>query len=205
MKNILYLASQSSSRQKLLTESGIKFKVIKQDSNEQVDATGLDFFAHVLAIAQDKMQHVVLPTPEEVGSDYLFVLTADSLVRAVHTNELFGKPRDAEHAKYMLRTMYGNQMEVATGCCLEKRRWDGTKWQVAAFKHWVTEGLAEFWVAEHELDDYLTNHPEAYTSAGAGIIEGDGQRYCKSISGSYTAILGLPMYQLRQVLNELGF
>ncbi len=205
MKNMLYLGSQSSSRQKLLTEAGIPFQVISQNSAEQVDISGLDFFGTVLAIAQDKMQHVVLPTVQEVGQNYLFVLTSDSMVRTTNTGEIFGKPKDAEHAKHMLRTMYGSLIEVATGCCLEKRIWDGRHWNVDTFKHWVTQARVEFWVAEHELDDYLERHPEVYFSAGAGILEGSGQVYCKSIHGSLTAALGLPLYEVRQALNELGF
>ncbi len=205
VKNILYLGSQSASRQKLLRDAGIEFQVVPQNSDEQVDARELDFFGHVLAIAQHKMQHILLPLPQDVGQDFLFVLTADSLVRTVHSNEVFGKPRDYEHAKQMLRTMYGHQIEVATGCCVEKRRWDGHHWAVESYKHWVTDALVEFWVAEHELDDYCNRHPQVLTSAGAGILEGSGQVYFKSLHGSYTAALGLPLYQVQQALHDLGF
>lgn len=205
MKNILYLASQSSSRQQLLREVEIAYQVIDHNSDEIVDTRELDFFGQVLAIALHKMEHVVLPMPQDVGSDVLFVLTADSLVRTVHTNEIFGKPRDRAHAQYMLTTMFGNQIEVATGCCLEKRRWDGHHWQVEGFKHWATEALIEFWVPEAEQVRYLEQNPGALGSAGAGVLEAKGQRYFKSVRGSYTAALGLPVYELCLALDELGF
>lgn len=205
MSSILYVASQSASRKQLLEQAGIPHQTIKQHSDEQVDTSGLDFYGHVQAIAHHKMEHAELPSHEEVGTDELFVLTADSLVRALKTGELFGKPRDAEHAKYMLRTFYGDKLEVVTGCCLEKRHWNGNEWQLVDHHYWTTDAVIQFWVAEEELDAYLAKYPAVFHSAGAGILEAGGQVYCKSLQGSYTAALGLPLYELRQALIKIGF
>ena len=203
--DILYLGSQSKPRRKLLEEVGIPYQVLDHQSDENVDTRDLDYFAYVLAIAQHKMAHIILPEHSAQTGDYIFVVTADSLVRAVESNEIFGKPKDKEDAKRVLRILRNQPIEVATACCLEKKIWNGSAWKLQSFDYWVTEAIVEFSIEEDHLELYLKRVPESFNSAGASIIENFGQNYFKSIKGSYTATKGLPLFELRQALIKFGF
>jgi len=76
--DVLYIASQSRARQRLLTFAGIPYHVLEHGSDENLPYDGGSFAAYVLAIAQSKMRAVVLPARQEVATDYLFMLTADT-------------------------------------------------------------------------------------------------------------------------------
>ena len=75
--NTLLLASSSSSRKMLLDESQIPFKVIYQTADESQCDVGLPFQQLVEAIANHKMNHVIMPEGKE--GDLAFVLTADTI------------------------------------------------------------------------------------------------------------------------------
>ncbi len=204
-KDILYLASQSKSRQHLLELAQISFKVLEHASDENIARNGASFNDYVLAIAQHKMQALTLPTREEAGKDYMFVLTADSLVRNPRTDAIFGKPTDRDHARAMLTAERQGPVEVVTGCCLEKYIFKADAWQRDGYEHWTTGAMVEFYVDDENIDKYLKTLPMALYSSGAGIVEDHGLSYLKSVNGSYTAITGLPLYELRQALKKLGF
>lgn len=201
--DILYLGSSSRSRQQLLTESHIPFKLLKHHSDEQIPYDN-DFNKLVLAIAQDKMNHVILPEHSAETGDYIFVLTSDSLVKTSLSNQIIGKPVDEEDAERILNVFLEETLEVATGCCLEKKVFQNGQW-VSHYQHsWVTPATVEFWVAERWRKNYFK--PGTYLlSAGAGELEGYGQNFFKSIKGSYTAARGLPIFELRQALMVAGF
>ena len=205
MKHTLYIGSQSPSRQKLLEQAGIPYKVLQHNSDECLVRGDLSFDDYVLAIAREKMAHVQLPSREEAGSDEIFVLTADSLSMTQDSKEVLGKPDGVEDAKRMLRLHREQPTIVTTACCLEKKVWDGGAWKTDVKKEWCVSSTIEFIVQEDEIDGYLEKLPMALHACGAGIIEGYGHNFVKSITGSFSAVLGLPMYELRRVLRELGF
>ena len=205
-KDILYCASQSASRQMILKNSGIVFKVLQHMSNEQVPHPEEDFNAYVLAIAHSKLKSVILPTPQEHGAQPLFVLTADTLVRTRKTLKILGKPRDKDDAREVLTLVGREPIEVVTGCCLEKMviGADG-QWETSQSSHWTTQALVEYVVEPELIDAYLDATPLALHACGASIVEGYGQNFLKSIQGSYTAVLGLPLFELRHELKRLNF
>ena len=204
MKHTLYIGSQSPSRQNLLKQADIPFKVLSHDSDECVVRGNSSFDDYVLAIAREKMVHVQLPTREEAGTDEIFVLTADSLSMTQGTKEVLGKPEDRDDAVRMLRLHREQPTIVTTACVLEKKVWDGG-WKTEVKKEWCVSSNIEFIVDEEYIDSYLEKLPMALYACGAGIIEGYGHNFVKSITGSFSAVLGLPMYELRQVLRELEF
>jgi len=203
-KDILYLGSLSKSRQKLLTIAGVDHKVLEHKSEEKVPSAGLTFKDYVLSIAKDKMQNLVLPKDKE--GQIVFVLTADTLVKIGGEGPILGKPRDIEHAKWMLFELRKESpAKVFTGCCLEKKVFKNNAWQNIEEKHWVSTCDIEFYVDEDEFDLYLKNTPHALKASGAGVVEEFGFNYLKSVNGSYTTVLGLPLYEVRQALKEIGF
>ncbi|MBD3231221.1 hypothetical protein GF322_01010 [Candidatus Dependentiae bacterium] len=204
-EDILYLGTKSKSRQKLIQIAGIDYKVLEHKSEE----CGIDikhgFETYVLSIAQEKMEHLILPKKEKVKRDYIFVLTADTLVRTIKSNQILTKPKDVEDGKKMLKFLCQEPVQVVTACCLEKKKWNVKKWYIDKKIHWSTKTEVEFCVQDEYLDLYFQKMPNALNACSAGIIEGFGQNFLKNINGSYTSVIGLPLYELRQNLKKMNF
>ncbi len=204
-RDILYLASQSASRRELLQAAGIQFKTINQTADEsKVVRTG-SVNNFVMSIARAKMKSVVLPECVELENDYLFVLTADSLTFHKESDTVFGKPKDKDDARRMLNFKRGKTIEVVTGCCLEKKVWKKGAWRIEAGYEWEVSGALEFVMTPEDIELYLEFVPQALHASGAGVIEGFGFNFLKSVNGSYTAIMGLPIFELRQALKRMQF
>jgi len=203
--DVLYIASQSPARQKLLTFAGIPYTVLAHGSDENLAYDGGSFAAYVEAIAQGKMRAVVLPNRHEVATDYLFILTADTLVRSTQNGQILGKPGTRERALQMLALECQAPIEVMTGCCIEKVQYCNDTWQVVAQESITSSSILEFMVDAQSVDTYLTQQPIAIHCAGGAIIEDFGLAYLKSINGSFSATMGLPLYEVRMVLRRLGF
>ncbi len=202
-KDILYLASESQPRQRLLNESGINFKTIKHNADEcSVDLQEC-FDSYVLNIAKEKMKHADLPDGKE--GLVIFVLTSDTLVYTTNTGTILGKPTDIDDAKRMLRLFRNEKAKVVTACCLDKKVFKNGEWQNEAKNHWTTLSVVEFVVEEKDFDSYFEKLPQSLKSASGGIIEGYGQRFCKSINGSYSNVIGLPIFELIQALRQMNF
>ncbi len=126
--DVLYLGSQSRGRQELLQAAKIPFCVVDHTSTERDVLYEGDSNAYVIAVAQDKMDRLLLPASHEINGDFLFVLTAETMIQVIESGELFGKPENHADALAMLDAMYEHQVRVVTGCCLEKReRVDGRR------------------------------------------------------------------------------
>lgn len=204
MSHVLYLGSKSKSRQQLLRDADIPFVVLKQDSDECAVELEEEFDRYVLAIAQEKMKHVELPSPETTTKT-IFVLTADSLAKGLTSGEIFGKPKDRADAKRMLRKHREEETLVTTACCLHLFTSEGSTWRYIDKREWCTSATLSFHIEEELLDTYFARVPLALHACGAAVIEGYGHNFLKRVNGSYAAILGLPLFELRQALNELGF
>lgn len=205
IKDTLYLGSQSHARQKLLQASGIPFKILTHASDELLQESFATFADHVLAIAQSKIRALQLPDRAEAGVDYLFVLTADTLIRNPATDAILSKPIDRQEAVAMLTSERGGPVQVVTGCCLEKFYYHDGTWESREIVHWTTSTMIEFYVDDDCIDLYLQKIPIALQCSGAGVIEDHGLSYLKSVNGSYTGAIGLPLYELRQALKKLDF
>jgi septum formation protein len=204
-RDVLYVASQSPARQKLLTHADITYKVLMHGSDEKVEQTQATFEDYVLAVAKSKMHSLTLPAHTEVAQNYMFVLTADTLVRNVRTGFILGKPGTRENAIKMLTTDLREPADVVTGCCLQKYQLQDGAWIETHEVSWTTKAVIEFYVDDQSIDTYLKILPQVINCAGAGIVEDHGLSYLKSISGSYSAVIGLPLYELRQELFKLSF
>jgi septum formation protein len=234
--DVLYLGSQSTSRRKLLDAACIPYKILTHASQECVAVPTDNFDDYVFAIACDKMQHLQLPSFEEVDKDYtglvrshqinllnpvrpelveglfervqqdyIFVLTADTLVKAINTGQIIGKPENLEHAKEIVNLIRMQPLQITTGCCLKLFQRHETAWHEKDSKIWVTGAQVEFCVPEQDLDLYFKKLPGVVHASGASIIDDFGQCFLKSINGSHSAVIGLPLFELRQNLRLMGF
>lgn len=205
MHDTLYLGSQSVSRQQLLIQTGIQFKTLEHGSSEAGIENRDDFSKHVLAIAYDKLRHLKLPELISIQTDYLFVLTADTLIRTTKSLQILGKPRDKAHALQMLELIAQEPIEIMTGCCLERMVKKADGWSMDQFHHWTSSSLAEFCVDPERIDLYFEKSPAALYACGACVIEGPGQSFLKNFSGSYSGAMGIPLFELVQALKGMHF
>lgn len=205
MRDTLYLGSQSSSRQQLLTQTDIQFRILEHESGECGLENKHDFSAHVLSIAYDKMRTLKLPKPSSIQTNYLFALTADTLIRTSKSLQILGKPRDKADAIQMLEQISQESIEIVTGCCLERMVKTADGWSVEQFNHWTSTAVAEFYVDPERIDLYFEKSPMALYACGACVIEGPGQSFLKNFSGSYSGAVGIPLFELVQALKAMRF
>ena len=206
MNKKLYLGSQSHSRQELLKTAGFEFEVVYQDADEQACDWGLPLQKLLESIAIQKMQHLILPDGKD--GDSCFVITADTMGMDVEGN-ISGKPLDRAEAIEKLKS-YRAGAQAGTGMCIDRKKWiDGA---------WVNEkrilsyagATYVFDVPDKYLEQYLDDLPKftgvTCTQVSGGVaIEGYGNRFLKFLDGSYTAVVGLPLYEVQQSLEALGF
>lgn len=205
-RDILFLGSQSSSRRKLLDVAGIPYKLLTHASQECVVMPDDNFGDYVIAIACDKMRHLQLPKFGEVDKNHIFVLTADTLVKATKNNQIIGKPENLEHAKSIVKMISTQPLQISTGCCLKRFEKRSDSWEESASTSWATGAIVEFCVScDDDLDLYFNKLPGVIHASGASIIDDFGQCFLKSINGSHSAVIGLPLFELRQSLRLIGF
>jgi len=203
--SILYIASQSKSRHDLLRAMGVDFRVLTHASSEEETDMTLPFAEYVMAIATHKMDNVMLPSLQEVRQPSLFVLTADTLIRTMGSHEVLGKPKDYNDARRMIRLLREEGVEVMTGCCVRKYQQQANGWKLEAERLWSTGAYVEYIIDEALVDWYFQKMPHALQVCAGCMIEAVGQLFLKRIDGSYSATLGLPLFELRQELIDLDF
>jgi len=192
MSQKLILASQSPRRRELLAQLGYQFSVQASDIDETVEKaeTAYDY---VLRLAKQKAQHVLdlLPEDERVNS---YVLGSDTSV--VFNGEILGKPDNEEDCIDTLSLLSGNQHQVLTAIALASQA--SIQGQVITteviFKTLTKAEISAYW---------LTGEPQ--DKAGSYGIQGIAGQFVKTINGSYSAVVGLPLYETAQLLATAGF
>lgn len=187
---MLYLASQSPRRRELLAQLDVAFGILDVDVPE-VRRPGELPRAYVERVARAKAQ-AGLSASRERDSDAV-VLGADTEV--LLDDRVFGKPRDAEDAMAMLRTLSGRTHAVVS---------------VVACATAVANDVAvcESAVGFAKLDDdaiarYVATG-EPFGKAGAYAIQGRAAAFIAHLSGSYSGVMGLPLFETAQLLRGAG-
>ena len=200
MDNILLLASQSQSRRELLSLVKIPFVLVEQEADESECDWALPLPQLVASIAKHKMNQVIMPRGEE--GQITFVLTADTLTQDKQGN-LLPKPHTQLNAKRMLKVVR-HGVRVGTAFCLDKKVFKFDSWQIEERVECFVESYCIFDVPDAMMDEYLQNSI-ALKASGAITCEGYGAQFFKAINGSYSTIIGLPLFELRVALEQLGF
>ena len=185
----------------LLEQAQIPFVVISQNADEHSVDHQRPIEMVTAAIARLKMDHVQLPQARHDGQ-VIYVLTADTL-SLNSQGQLSGKPRDRNHAIEMLIAARAG-MRTGTAFCLEKKEWSKGGWTMLKRIEQYVESSYEFIVPDEWIDRYL-EESFGINASGAIAIEEFGLPFLKSVNGSYTSIVGLPLFEVRQALEALGF
>ncbi len=204
----LYLASQSVQRKRLLQDAGFSFEVIGQSADEASCDWGMPLIQLTQHIARMKMAHALVPAGSQRG-ETCWVLTADSLATNMAQTIIYGKPCDHASAVKMIKDIRSGVIAGA-GFCINKKIWDGSRWTLAEQFIGYAQATCIIDVPDNLIEDFfsklkLINGLNYLQLCGACSITGYGAQFLKDVSGSYTAILGLPMYEVRHGLIKTGF
>jgi septum formation protein len=184
--HLLYLASQSPRRRQLLDMAGVRFDTVDIDVAE-VRASGEPPQDYVSRVAREKAGAGLLKLAGVAGA---VVLGADTEV--VLDDEVFGKPRDAGHAEQMLRRLSGRTHRVISAVwCVDRGR------EERALN--VTEvTFAE--LTNAQIAAYVASG-ECMGKAGAYAIQGRAATFVPHIFGSYSSVMGLPLFETLNLLR----
>jgi septum formation protein len=171
-----------------LEQAGLKFSVIPSDFDESSVAMS-DPATYVRALAEFKALDISQKHPDS------WVIGADTIV--LIDNQILGKPGFKEQGKEMLKRLSGNWHQVLTGyciCCKQKKQ---------LFSETVKTEVRFKKLRLEEIDWYIETG-ESLDKAGAYAIQGLGSFLIKSIDGSYTNVVGLPVCEVMEFLIQQG-
>ncbi len=184
----LILASQSPRRSDLLEQAGLTFSVIPSDVDESTLAMSAPD-VYVRSLAESKAVDISAKHP---GS---WVIGADTIV--LIGRKILGKPGSREEARDMLQRLSGKTHRVLTGyciCCKQKNR---------LFSETVNTAVRFKKLNSAEIEWYIQTG-EPFDKAGGYAIQGIGAFLVKSINGSYTNVVGLPVCEVIEFLIKEG-
>ena len=184
----IILASNSPRRKELLSGLGIQYEVKTLPDIDESYPEGLDGMEIPAFIARFKADayREVMQTDE-------LIITADTIVWL--DGNVMGKPKDAEEAREMLRSLSGQTHQVITGVCLT------TAVYQKAFATMTDVTFAT--LSEEEIAYYVDRYSPMDKAGSYGIQEWIGFIGVESISGSYFNVMGLPIQRLYTELKKL--
>lgn len=195
----IYLASKSPRRRELLRQIGVNFELLllREQAPRGPDVTeevlpgehAVDYVARVTrekaACATNMMQlRKLVPHP---------ILAADTTV--VLDDQILGKPADLAEATRMLTALSGRAHQVLTSIAVQfgEQVWQVTQSSDVVFSDLTPEAIQIYCAS-----------PEPYDKAGAYGIQGSAAAFIAHIAGSYTGIMGLPLFETAQLLRQAG-
>lgn len=193
MNYSVVLASASPRRTMLLDQMGITHSVKPVDIDESALANETPE-AQVARLAEQKAQTALARLhDEDVLNENTRVLASDTLI--AFNGVSLGKPEDKEDARRILSMLSNNEHEVLTAISVAS-----TTKQVTQT---ITTKVAFAALTNDEIDAYWDTGEPA-DKAGSYAIQGIGGQFVKAINGSASAVVGLPLYETRQLLREFG-
>lgn len=191
----IYLASASPRRHELLNQIGVSHTVLQvpappgedepilpgEHPRDYVERTARDKALWAAAWAQTQPDWTPAP-----------ILTADTTV--ILDDTVLGKPKDATDAARILRLLSGRSHEVRTAVVL----WHNNQLATA-----VSVSLVHFDTLSDDMIQNYCHSGEPMGKAGAYGIQGQGGMFVKHLEGSYTGVMGLPVYETARLLRSM--
>lgn len=185
----IVLASRSPRRSQLLTQIGVPHEVLELDFNEE-RLPGEAPRDYVERLARDKAMHARRCAPGAAGRP---LLAADTVV--VLDTTIFFKPHDEQDCVYMLGQLSGREHEVMTAVALAHGPQTRTVVSVSrvTFRALDEAERRAYWATGEPAD-----------KAGGYAIQGLGAAFVERIEGSYSGVMGLPLYETARLLRAAG-
>ena len=189
--NAIYLASGSPRRREILENLGFTVHRLPADIDE-TPKEGEAAVEYVRRMACEKNQAAVAQWFADQEPEFA-VLTADTTV--ADGAAILGKPESEVDAVDMLERLSGRTHQVLTAVCVY---WQGVRHDVVQtsevrFKTLTAEEIAAYVASGEPMD-----------KAGAYGIQGLGGVFVEHLQGSFTGVMGLPVYETAQLLKSLG-
>ncbi len=187
---IVLLASRSPRRVELLKQIGIECIVLPADIDESTlaDESPIDYVKRVAKLK-------ALTVAENMKTEYTYmpILSADTAVTL--NDEILGKPATDGEAIAMLKKLSKKKHEVHTAVAIYQRE---------NIKIALSTTLVEMMsLTQVMIDDYIASG-EHRDKAGSYGIQGAAGSWIKRIEGSYTGVMGLPLYETTQLINSIA-
>jgi len=200
MFSYIYLASQSPRRQEILKQIGVNFEMLVAAPGEDTETLEIPLpnekartYVERVTFAKSA---IALARWQKSGKPWAPILCADTTVSLPSNpdGEILGKPNDASDARRILKMLSGQTHEVLTAVVLitDPKINPLCLVQVSEVK------LAH--LTEAQINSYIQSG-EPFGKAGAYGIQGLGGAFIPSIKGSYSGIMGLPIFEVNQLLD----
>jgi septum formation protein len=200
----VYLASQSPRRRQLLEQLCVRYELLLADDTE--DAEALEVVlpneaprAYVQRVTLLKLE-AALARMRRRGLPPAPVLCSDTTVALGKT--ILGKPDDAKHAAQILGALSGQTHRVLTSVAMGTLSKAGKPLKTEQALSVSNVRFAA--LTRTQIQTYVASG-EPMGKAGAYAVQGRAAAYIEHISGSYSGIMGLPMFETAQLLREFGF
>jgi len=183
----LHLASASPRRREILDALGLRYTFAGVDVDEtRLSGEAADTMALRLAVAKAE-------TGAQTAESGCVILAADTVVALGDT--VFGKPSSEAAALSMLAELSGRHHKVITGVAVlsENGLCAAVSESIVQFREISADEAAHYWQSGEPRD-----------KAGAYAIQGKGGIFVESLSGSYSCVVGLPVFETARMLGDAG-
>ncbi len=186
-KPLILLASASPRRRELLTQIGVGFEAFAVEADE-TQRPGESPAHYVCRVAAEKSL-----LGRNLSGSSLPALGADTEVAV--NGEVFGKPRDFAHAREMLLRLSGREHQVLSAVSLRRgeEHWQALSISTVRFRPLLEAEIEAYWATG-----------EPYDKAGAYAIQGMGAVFVEHLAGSFSGVMGLPLFETAGLLRKLG-
>ena len=192
MPNTIYLASASPRRREILASLGFQPVLLPAEIDETA-LPGEAVVDYVSRMARQKNAAARQLATQRGLALAQPLLSADTVVAL--DNAILGKPRDAAHARELLESLSGREHQVWTAVCvsLGGQTLEAAQRSDVRFKELSVQEIAAYIASGEPLD-----------KAGAYGIQGIGGVFVAHLSGSFSGVMGLPVFETVQLLHQLG-
>ena len=183
----ILLASASPRRRELLAQIGVEFETFAVEADE-IPKLGETPGHYVQRVAAEKSLLAQRASPLQLP-----VLGADTEV--VLDGEIFGKPIDFDHARTLLRRLSGREHTVLSAVSLRlgDQHWQALSVNKVTFRAITEAEISAYWQTGEPCD-----------KAGAYAIQGLGAVFIERLEGSFSGVMGLPIFETAKLLQKVG-
>ena len=184
----IYLASASPRRRELLAQVGVRFRLLEVSVDEsRREQEPPEDYVQRLALDKARAGQALIS-----GETRRPVMGADTVV--VLGDEVLGKPADRDEALTMLQRLSGREHRVLSGVAvIDRQEYVTLNTSRVIFRELALSECEQYW---------LTG--ECHDKAGAYAIQGYAAVFVRELHGSYSGVMGLPLYETAQLLQQVG-
>ena len=195
MHDFIYLASQSPRRRQLLEQLGVRHQLLLPGPDEDAEALEAERAGELPVAYVERVTRAKLDAARQRLKarklDAAPILCSDTTVAI--GRRLLAKPADADDARKMLAALSGRTHRVVTSVALGWGRRDALSTSISRV-HFAP-------LSDEQIDAYVASG-EPFGKAGAYAIQSAAAAWISHIEGSYSGIMGLPLYETAQLLRQ---